>query len=161
MLEGIQDQDEWRPAKDIKGSRWLVSEFHCRDLAAPQHIYTINFASLPFFPISNFTNTPNTVSSDWAMGQHLLGLLWGEGKYQGLSPLIPYHLNWTYFLTWAYIIQLIPPSKLMSSSNPISRSSPVTVISSSLGEVCPCSYIVYQTQLTQLSFISEDNHCIR
>src|SRR5882724_6846635 len=55
------EEDEWRPSKDIKGSKWLVSEFHHRNPEAPQHISTLNFTNLPFHPISNFTNTPDMV----------------------------------------------------------------------------------------------------
>jgi len=29
------EEDKWKPAKDVKGSRWLVSEFHCRNPEAP------------------------------------------------------------------------------------------------------------------------------
>src|SRR5882724_10144698 len=53
--KGYRSEDEWRPAEDIKGSKWLVSKFHHRNPEAPQHIYTLNFTNLPFFPISNFT----------------------------------------------------------------------------------------------------------
>jgi len=53
-------EDEWRSAEDVKGSRHLVSEFDYRNPEALQHISTIDFASLPINPISNFTNIPNT-----------------------------------------------------------------------------------------------------
>src|SRR5882724_4838343 len=59
---GIKE-DAWRLAKYVKGSRWLVSKFHDRNPEAPQHISTLDFANLPFFPISNFTDTPDTVPS--------------------------------------------------------------------------------------------------
>jgi len=36
-------------------------EFHHRNPEAPQYIASLDFASLPFHPISNFTNTPDTV----------------------------------------------------------------------------------------------------
>src|SRR5882724_68357 len=42
------EEDEWRPAKDVKGSRWLVSEFHHRNPEALQHISTLDFTNLPF-----------------------------------------------------------------------------------------------------------------
>src|SRR5882724_5411169 len=62
---GIKE-DDWRPAGDVKGSKWLVSEFHCRNPEAPQHISTLYFANLPFHPISNLTDTPDT---HWEMGK--------------------------------------------------------------------------------------------
>ena len=33
------EEDEWRLAEDVRGSKWLVSEFHCRNPEAPQHTY--------------------------------------------------------------------------------------------------------------------------
>src|SRR5882724_11377010 len=38
-----------------------------------QYISSLNFASLPFRPKSNFTNTPDTVPSGWATGHCVLG----------------------------------------------------------------------------------------
>jgi len=39
MLEGYGiEEDKWRLAKDVKSSKWLVSEFHCRNPEAPQHM---------------------------------------------------------------------------------------------------------------------------
>src|SRR5882724_4708899 len=67
------EEDEWRLAKDIKGSRQLVSEFHHRNPEAPQNISTLDFANLPFLPILNFTDTPDTVPSGWATGCHASG----------------------------------------------------------------------------------------
>src|SRR5882724_8779975 len=64
------EEDEWRLVEDIKGSRRLVSEFHCWNPEAPQHISTLNFSNLPFRPLSNFIETPDTVLSGWAMGRH-------------------------------------------------------------------------------------------
>src|SRR5882724_5945164 len=61
------EEDKWRPVEDVKGSRRLVSEFHCRNLEAPQHISTLDFSNLPFRPLSNFTDTPDTVLSGWAI----------------------------------------------------------------------------------------------
>ena len=62
------EEDEWRSAKDIKGMRQLVSEFHCRNPEVPQYISSLDFASLPFSPISNFTDTLDTVPLGWATG---------------------------------------------------------------------------------------------
>jgi len=64
------EEDEWRPVKDVKGSKWLVFEFHHQNLELPQHISTLDLDNLPFFPISNFTDTPDTVPSRWATGHH-------------------------------------------------------------------------------------------
>src|SRR5882724_8466653 len=64
---GIKE-DEWRQAEDVKGSRQLVSEFHCRNPEALQQISTLNFTKLPFHPISNFTDTPDMVPSGCAAG---------------------------------------------------------------------------------------------
>src|SRR5882724_5791436 len=66
------EEDEWRPAKDIKGARQLVLEFHHRNPEVPQYISSLDFASLPLLPISNFINTPDTVPSGWATGHHML-----------------------------------------------------------------------------------------
>jgi len=57
----------------------LVSEFHCKNPEAPQHISTLNFADLPFHPITNFTDTPDMVPSGWATGHHALGYHAFEG----------------------------------------------------------------------------------
>src|SRR5882724_11288128 len=62
------EEDEWRSVEDVKGSRRLVAKFHCRNPEVPQHISTLDFSNLPFHPLSNFTNTPDTVPSGWAMG---------------------------------------------------------------------------------------------
>src|SRR5882724_5201111 len=62
------EEDKWRQAKDVKGSRWLVSKFHHRNPEALQHTSTLNFTNLPFHPISNFTKTPDMVPSGWATG---------------------------------------------------------------------------------------------
>src|SRR5882724_10363631 len=67
------EEDKWRLVEDVKGSRRLVSEFHCRNPEAPQHISTLDFSNLPFRPLSNFTDTPDTVPSRWAMGRHTSG----------------------------------------------------------------------------------------
>jgi len=63
MGYGIEE-DKWRLAGDVKGSKWLVSNFHHRNPEAPQHISTLNFSNLQFHPISKFTNTPDTVPQD-------------------------------------------------------------------------------------------------
>src|SRR5882724_3520346 len=62
------EEDECRPVEDVKGSRQLVAEFHCWNPEVPQHISALNFSNLPFCPLSNFTDTPDTVQSGWAMG---------------------------------------------------------------------------------------------
>ena len=67
------EEDKWRLAEDVQGSKQLISEFHCRNPEAPQHISTLDFTNLPFFPILNFTDTPDTVPSGWAAGCHVLG----------------------------------------------------------------------------------------
>src|SRR5882724_9154646 len=67
------EEDEWRPVEDVKGSRQLVAEFHHQNPEAPQHISALNFSNLPFHPLSNFTDTPDTVPSGWAMGRHASG----------------------------------------------------------------------------------------
>src|SRR5882724_2889764 len=63
------EEDEWRPVKDVRGSRQLVSKFHCQNPEAPQHISTLDLSNLPFHPLSNFNDTPDTVPSGWAMGR--------------------------------------------------------------------------------------------
>jgi len=45
----------------IKGVGRLMSEIHTQNLEAPQHISTIDFSKLPFCPLTNFTDTPDTV----------------------------------------------------------------------------------------------------
>ena len=62
------EEDKWRLAEDVKGARRLVSEFHPQNPEAPQHISAINFSKLPFRPLTNFTDTPDTVPTDWATG---------------------------------------------------------------------------------------------
>jgi len=60
-LEGYGiEEDECRPSEDVKGVR--------RNPEAPQHISTIDFSNLPFHMLTNFTDTPDTVPSGWAMG---------------------------------------------------------------------------------------------
>jgi len=83
--------DEWRLAKDIKGSKRLISKFHCKNTEALQHISTLNFANLPFHPIMNFTDTPDMVPSGWAAGHCASGhhAFEGGGKCQGLPNPMP------------------------------------------------------------------------
>src|SRR5882724_3049348 len=83
------EEDEWRPVEDVKGSRQLISKFHHWNSEAPQHISTLNFSNLPFHPLSNFTDTPDTVPSGWAMGHCTSGChtFEGGGKCQGLFNL--------------------------------------------------------------------------
>jgi len=85
------EENEWRWAKDVKGSKRLVSEFHHKNPEAPQHISTLNFANLPFLPITNFTDTPDMVPSGWAAGHHVLGChaFEGGGKCQGFPNPTP------------------------------------------------------------------------
>ena len=75
---GIEEY-EWRPSEDVKGARRLVSEFHQQNLKAPQHISAIDFSKLPFFPLTNFTDTPDTVPTDWATSQCVSGCHTIEG----------------------------------------------------------------------------------
>src|SRR5882724_11000186 len=56
------EEDEWRPSEDVKGARRLVSEFHCQNPEALQHILAIEFSKLPFCPIINFMDTSDTRS---------------------------------------------------------------------------------------------------
>src|SRR5882724_9311774 len=67
------EEDEWGLAGDVKSMRQLVLEFHHRNPEVPQYISSLNFASLPICPISNFTDTLDTVPSGWATGFHALG----------------------------------------------------------------------------------------
>src|SRR5882672_10509108 len=67
------EEDEWRPSNDVKGAKRLVSEFHWQNPEAPQHISAINFSKLPFRPLTNFMDTPDTVPMDWATGRCTLG----------------------------------------------------------------------------------------
>jgi len=60
---GIKE-DEWRPVEDIKGARQMVAEFHHRNPEVPQYIWSLDFASLPFHPIANFTDTPDMLPSN-------------------------------------------------------------------------------------------------
>src|SRR5882724_9630695 len=73
------EEDEWRPVEDVKGSRRLVAEFHHWNPEAPQHISTLDFSNLLFRPLSNFTDTPDTVLSGWAMGRRASGRRAFEG----------------------------------------------------------------------------------
>ena len=59
------EEDKWRPSEDVKVKR-LVSEFHRQNPEAPQHISAIDFSELPFCPLTNFIDTPDTVPLDWA-----------------------------------------------------------------------------------------------
>jgi len=67
------EEDKWRLAEDVQGSKQLISEFHCMNPEAPQHTSTLDFNNLPFCLITNLTDTPDTVPSDWATGCHTLG----------------------------------------------------------------------------------------
>src|SRR5882724_10779598 len=62
------EEDKWRLAKDIKGTKRLVAEFHHRNPEVPQYISSLDFTSLPFRLITNSTDTPDTVPSGWAIG---------------------------------------------------------------------------------------------
>ena len=67
------EENEWRLSEDVKGARRPVSEFHRQNPEAPQHISAIDFSRLPFCPLTNFTDTPDTVPSDWATCQCMSG----------------------------------------------------------------------------------------
>src|SRR5712664_295345 len=67
------EEDEWRLSNDVKGAKRLVSEFHRQNPEAPQHISAIDFSKLPFRPLTNFTDTPDTVPMDWATSRCTLG----------------------------------------------------------------------------------------
>jgi len=58
------EEDEWRPAKEVKGMKRLVAEFHHRNPEAPQYISSLDFACLPFCLITNFTNTQTQYHQD-------------------------------------------------------------------------------------------------
>jgi len=73
------EEDEWRPSEDVKGARRLVSEFHRQNPEAPQHISAIDFTKLPFCPTINFTDTSDTVPTDWATSLCTLGCCAFEG----------------------------------------------------------------------------------
>ena len=57
-------EDEWRPSKDVKGVRRLITDFFQRNPKALQHISALDFSKLPFHLITNFTDTPDTVPLD-------------------------------------------------------------------------------------------------
>jgi len=50
-----------------------MSEFHCQNPEALKHISAIDFTNLPFLPITNLTDAPDTVPSYWAIGQCMSG----------------------------------------------------------------------------------------
>jgi len=61
-VEGYSiEEDEWRPSKDIKGVKRLVSEFSPANPEHPNISQPLNFSKLPFCPLTNFTDTPDTV----------------------------------------------------------------------------------------------------
>ena len=81
-------EDEWRWAEDFQGLKQLISEFHHRNPEAPQHISALDFANLPFHMITNLTDTPNMVPSDWATGCYVPGCNAFEGGVNvGVFPL--------------------------------------------------------------------------
>jgi len=59
------EEDEWRPLEDVKGVRRLITDFHKKNLEAPQHIFTIDFSNLPFCLLTNFNDTLDTVVIIW------------------------------------------------------------------------------------------------
>jgi len=68
----MDEEDEWRLAEDIKGSKdWYLS-FTAKTQRHPTHIY-LDFAN-PLLPIMNFTDTPDMVPSGWATGHHTSGV---------------------------------------------------------------------------------------
>jgi len=87
------EEDEWRLAGDVKGSKQLVSKFHCRNPEALQHISTLDFANLPFCPISNFNDTPDMVPLGWATGHHVSGCHTFEGVVNARVFPIQFPLN--------------------------------------------------------------------
>src|SRR5882672_1479794 len=54
------EEDEWRLSEDVKGMKRLVSEFHWQNPKAPQHISATDFSKLPFLPLTNFMDTPDS-----------------------------------------------------------------------------------------------------
>ena len=66
----VIEEDRWRPSEDVKGMRRLLP---WRNPKLSQHISALNFSKLPFLPLTNFTDTPDTVPSDWATSQCALG----------------------------------------------------------------------------------------
>jgi len=51
----------------------MIAEFHRRNPEAPQYISSLDFASLPFYPIANFTNIPDMYHQDGPLVIHMLG----------------------------------------------------------------------------------------
>jgi len=90
---GIKEE-KWRPAEDVQGLRWLMSEFHCRDLEVPQHISALDFTNLPFCLITNLTDTADMVPSDWAKGYCMLGHHTFEGGVNVRFSSFNAHIFW-------------------------------------------------------------------
>jgi len=59
------EENEWRLAEYVKGTGQLYQN-SIIEPEAPQYISSLDFPSLPFRPISNFTDTLDTVPSGWA-----------------------------------------------------------------------------------------------
>src|SRR5467141_2673510 len=74
------EEDEWRPSDDVKCAKKLVSEFHWQNPEAPQHISAIDFSKLPFCPLTNFTDTPDTVPVGRATSRCASGCCTFEGE---------------------------------------------------------------------------------
>ena len=87
-----------------------VSEFHCQNPEALKHISTIDFTNISFHPITNLTDTPDTVPSDWAKANTPFKR---GGKCKGLPSLtsiIQTSIVWAELSIWDYVIQPIPVS---------------------------------------------------
>ena len=63
--------DLWLPAKDVSGTRCLVTEFHRQNPEAPQHISAAVYATLPFRTLENLTEIPKQHLFDWTEGRNL------------------------------------------------------------------------------------------
>ena len=68
LYEYGAEEDEWRPADNVKGSRQSAPGFHHKNPEAPQHISALDFSNLPFHLVTNFTDIPTMVPLDWAAG---------------------------------------------------------------------------------------------
>ena len=62
--------DTWEPEENLKNSQEYVEEFHKRFPEAPTRIKASIFATLPWRPIENFTNTED-LDFDWEEGRRI------------------------------------------------------------------------------------------
>jgi len=136
-LEGIQchkehDGDQWKMSR----VKWIIYKFHCRNPEDPQHMSTLDFTNLPFHPILNLTDTPDTVQSDWATGCCTLD--WHTLRQGGLwhphCPSSTYHLADPNPLCLYHLNDLIGQSSpdYISSSYPTREVHPVLLYSFNL-----------------------------